>query len=122
VKTLGAHFVRCIFSHVRSISYDVVCSNRVLSILRGVHFELSHSLGRLESFLAALAQLPRLGIQRRTRIELSSTTPKTLSSDSGPRPQALGMMRPLNPSPNGSFLGAQRRTRIEGSSPTPRTL
>jgi hypothetical protein len=36
--------VRCIFSHVRSISYDFVCSNRMLCNLRGVHFEFSHTV------------------------------------------------------------------------------
>ena len=45
-KTLQAHFVRCIVSHVRSISYDFVCSNRSLSILRGARFEFLHSLDR----------------------------------------------------------------------------
>jgi hypothetical protein len=53
VKTLEPDFVRCIFSHVRSISWDFVGSNRVLWNLRGVYFEFSHGLGRQQSLLSA---------------------------------------------------------------------
>ena len=42
-----ADFVRCIFSHVRSISGDLFALSRTLSKLRGVTPEFLHILGRL---------------------------------------------------------------------------
>jgi hypothetical protein len=56
--------VQCIFSHVRSISCDFVCSNRMLSNLRGVHFEFSHTLGRDRAIDRAIGMLDQCSALR----------------------------------------------------------